>query len=71
MKSQKNVDVRYDSRRTSKEESNNGENFDSSCSVIKVEESANSANTLNIESIRKKENSAKSSFVIPRQLSVN
>ena len=54
-----------------KDKSNNGENFDSSCSVIKVEESANSANTLNIESISKKENSAKSSFVIPRQLSVN
>ena len=27
----------------------NGENLDSSCSIVQLEESANSANTLNIE----------------------
>ena len=47
-----------------KEKSDNGENLDSSCGVVQLEESANSANTLNIQSISKSENSAKSSVVI-------
>ena len=41
-----------------------GENLDFSCSVVQVEESANSANTLNIQPISKSDNSAKSSLVI-------
>ena len=47
-----------------KGKSNNGENLDSSCSVVQLEGNANSANTLNIESISKRENSTKSSIVI-------
>ena len=42
----------------------NGENLDSSCSIVQLEESANSANTLNIESISKCENSIKLSIII-------
>ena len=40
--------------------SDNGENLDFSCSVIKVEESANSANTINVQSISKSDSSTKS-----------
>ena len=47
-----------------KGKSNDGDNLDSSCSVIQLEESANSANTLNTESISKRENLTKSSIVI-------
>ena len=47
-----------------KGKSRNKENLDSSCSVVQLEESANSANTLNTQSISKSENSAKSSIVI-------
>ena len=63
----KKVGIKYDLRRTSKEEngkSDNGENLDSSCSDVPAEESAN---TLNIESISKSENSVKSSIVIVSQ----
>ena len=61
-----NVDVLYNWRRTSKKgKIDNGENLDStSCSVVQLEESASNANTLNIESISKSENSVKSSIVI-------
>ena len=47
-----------------KGKSHNKENLDSSCSVVQLEESANSANTLNSQSVSKSENSAKSSIVI-------
>ena len=59
----KNVGVQYDLRRTSKEKKGkgyNGGDLDSTCSDVQ----ANSANTLNIVSISKSENSAKSSIVI-------
>ena len=42
----------------------NGENLDSSCSIVQLEESANSANTLSIESISKSEDSTKLSIMI-------
>ena len=43
----KNVDVHYNYRRISKKgKIDNGENLDSSCSVVQLEESASSANTL-------------------------
>ena len=46
----RNVDFQSNSRRTSKKRvKGNGENLDSSCSIVQLEESANSANTLNIE----------------------
>ena len=41
-----------------------GENLDSSCSIVQLEESANSANTLSIESISKSEDSTKLSIMI-------
>ena len=43
-----------------KAKSDNGENLSSSYSAVQLEESTNSVNTLNIESISKSENSAKS-----------
>ena len=61
----RNVDFQSNSRRTSKKKvKGNGENLDSSCSIVQLEESANSANTLNIESISKCENSIKLSIII-------
>ena len=42
----------------------NGESLDSSCSAVQLKESASTANTLNIESVSKSENSAKLSIVI-------
>ena len=47
----KDVDVQYNSRKTSppkKGKSDNKGNLDSSCSVVQLEESVNSVNTLNI-----------------------
>ena len=47
-----------------KGKSDNGENLDTSCSVVQAKESANRANILDIRSISKGENSSKSSIVI-------
>ena len=47
-----------------KGKSDNGANLDSVFSVVQLEESVNSANTLNIQSISKSDNSVKSSIVI-------
>ena len=58
------LSVQLNKKLQEKGKSNNGENLDSSCSIIQPEESANSANTLNIESISKRENLTKSSIVI-------
>ena len=62
----KTIHIQYDSIRTSKKKgkSNDKENLDSSCSFVQAEESENSANTLNIESISKSENWAKLSIVV-------
>ena len=66
VKDQLNIDVQYDSRISPKKKmkTDNEENLDSSRSVAQAKESANSANTLNVESISKSENSAKLSVVI-------
>ena len=47
-----------------KGKSDNGANLASVFSVVQLEESVNSANTLNIQSISKSDNSVKSSIVI-------
>ena len=54
----KHVDVQYnqEERPRKKVKSRNGEKLDSSCSVVQVEESGNSANKLNFKSISKSEN---------------
>ena len=51
-------------KRNARRKSDNEGNLDSSCSVDQLEKSANSENTLNIQSISKSEDSAKSSIVI-------
>ena len=51
-----------------KDKSDNGEKLGSSCIAVQAEESGNSANTLNIESISKSENSVNSQLWQPRQL---
>ena len=62
---QKDVDVQYNSRKTSpKGKNDNEENLDSSYSVVQPKKNANSENTLNIQSISKSANSVKSSIVI-------
>ena len=62
----KHVDVQYnqEERPRKKVKSRNGEKLDSSCSVVQVEESGNSANKLNFKSISKSDNLTKLAIAI-------